>query len=135
MKTPATIVVSTVMNDDDSIFTAIKCGADGYILKEESREDLVDMLRGIQQNRPPLSPQIAVRLLGHFREKPQDGLLAPREAQVLQLLAKGFTVPKVAEMLGITYNTAAGYVKAIYTKLNINTRAEATLEASRRGLV
>ena len=58
-----------------------------------------------------------------------------RESEVLQLIAKGFTVPRVAEMLNISPNTASGYVKDIYRKLNINSRAEATLEASKRGLV
>ena len=130
-----TIIVSTVMNDDDSIFNAIRAGADGYILKEESLPNLVGMLQGIQEDKPPLSPSIALRLLTHFRAKPGEEALAPREEQILQLLAKGFTVPKVAEMLEIKPNTAASYVKEIYRKLKINSRAEATLEASRRGLV
>ena len=130
-----TIIVSTVMNDDESIFTAIRSGADGYLLKEETLENLVGMLQGIREDKPPLSPAIAMRLLTHFRAKPEDDLLAPRERQVLQLLAKGFTVQRVADMLGITHNTASGYVKDIYRKLNVNSRAEATLEASKRGLV
>ncbi|MCB1645369.1 MAG: response regulator transcription factor [Pseudomonadales bacterium] len=130
-----TIVVSTVMNDDESIFTAIRSGADGYILKEETLDTLVAMLQGIRQNKPPLSASIALRLLNFFRAEEGDDPLAPRERQVLQLLAKGFTVPRVAEMLGITYNTASSYVRDIYRKLNVTSRAEATLEASKRGLV
>ncbi len=61
--------------------------------------------------------------------------LTPRERDVLTLIAKGYVVAKVADLLGITYNTAAGYVKAVYRKLNVTSRAEAALEASRRGLV
>ncbi len=64
-----------------------------------------------------------------------DVQLTPREREVLMLIAKGYAVAKVAHLLGITYNTAAGYVKAVYRKLNISSRAEAALEAGRRGLV
>ncbi len=130
-----TVVVSTVMNDDESIFGAIRAGADGYILKEETLAGLVNILQGIYENRPPLSPSIAMRLLDYFKSDPEEDPLAPRERQILQLLAKGFTVAKVAEMLGITYNTASSYVRDIYRKLNITSRAEATLAASKRGLV
>lgn len=136
LKISSTIVVSTVMNDDESIFSAIRGGADGYILKEESMSELVEMLRGINENKPPLSPSIAQRLLNYFKsDQSQEDPLAPRERQILQLLAKGFTVSRVAEMLGITYNTTASYVRDIYRKLNVTSRAEATLEASKRGLV
>ncbi|XOV89105.1 MAG: LuxR C-terminal-related transcriptional regulator [Pseudomonadota bacterium] len=132
----ALIVVSSVMNDDASIFNAIRSGADGYLLKEEPRDTLIEMLRGIYEGKPPLSAAIARKLLTHFRpEDEADTPLRPRETQVLQLLAKGFTVRRVAEMLDITPNTASGYVKEIYRKLNVNSRAEATIEASRRGLV
>ena len=133
---PITIIVSTVMNDDESIFSAIIAGANGYILKEETLSVLVSMLQGIYEDKPPLSPSIAVRLLDYFKsENTQEDPLAPRERQILQLLAKGYTVAKVAEMLGITYNTTSSYVRDIYRKLNVSSRAEATLEASKRGLV
>ena len=130
-----TIVVATVMNDDANVFSAIREGADGYLLKEESQKNLVEMLTGIVDDRPALSPSIAMRLLRHFQTEQNESKLTPRERDVLQLIAKGFTVARVAELLDITYNTTAGYVKEIYRKLEVNNRAEATLEASRRGLV
>ena len=129
------IVVATVMNDNASVFSAIRQGADGYLLKEESQKNLVEMLEGIVEDRPALSPSIAMRLLRHFRLEENEAVLAPREQDVLQLIAKGFTVNRVAEMLGITYYTAAGYVRDIYRKLDVNNRAEATVEATRRGLI
>ena len=64
-----------------------------------------------------------------------DTHLTSRERDVLALIAKGYTTAKVAEYLNITRNTASGYVKVIYRKLNISSRAEAALEASRRGIV
>lgn len=131
-----TLIVSTVMNDDQTIFDSIRRGADGYLLKEESKDSLITMLHGIADGKPPLSASVARRLLGHFRSNEDSlGALAPREREVLQLIAKGHTVARVAELMEIKYYTAAGYVREIYRKLNINSRAEATLEASRRGLV
>lgn len=106
------------------------------MLKDRSRDALVEMLRGIVDGKPPLSPSIARRLLGHFHDPDAVGCdLTPREREVLTLLAKGLTVSHVGDLLGITSNTASGYVKNVYRKLNVSTRAEATLEAVRRGLV
>jgi DNA-binding NarL/FixJ family response regulator len=134
-------VVTTIFDDDRHLFGALRAGAEGYVLKDQSRDDLVEMLAGIHAGRPPLSPSIARKLLSVFQDEPEaeagppDAVLTPREREVLTLIAKGYTVARVAEMLGITRNTAAGYVKLIYRKLNISSRAEATLEATRQGLI
>ena len=134
-------VVTTIFDDDRHLFGALRAGAEGYVLKDQSRNDLVEMLAGIHAGRPPLSPSIARKLLSVFQdevaedESTAETLLTQREREVLTLIAKGYTVARVAEMLGITRNTAAGYVKVIYRKLNISSRAEATLEATRQGLV
>jgi DNA-binding NarL/FixJ family response regulator len=134
---PATLaVVTTVFSDDEHLFAALRAGAQGYVLKDDSRERLSELLRDIVAGQPPLSPSIARRLLNHFQaEPPSEVALTERERDVLTLLAKGFTVAKVADLLDITRNTAAGYAKAVYRKLNVSSRAEATLEATRRGLV
>ena len=98
------------------------------------------MLAGIHAGQPPLSPSIARKLLQVFQEPSQsakdpEAQLTSREQEVLTLIAKGYTVGRVAELLGITRNTAAGYVKSIYRKLNVSSRAEATLGATRMGLI
>lgn len=134
-------VVTTIFDDDRHLFGDLRAGAEGYVLKDQSRDDLVDMLAGIHAGRPPLSPSIARKLLSVFQDEreadqvPPEATLTQREREVLMLIAKGYTVARVAEMLGITRNTAAGYVKVIYRKLNISSRAEATLEATRQGLI
>ena len=130
-------IVSTVFGDDSHLFDALRAGAQGYVLKDEAQASLAQMLRGIVGGEPPLSPSIARRLMQHFHEPAiDDGIkLTEREQEVLTLLAKGYTVKKAAEFLSITPNTASGYVKSIYRKLNVSSRAEATLEASRRGWV
>lgn len=131
-------VVTSVFDDDTHIFAALGAGASGYLLKDGSCEDLTAMLQRIVEGQPPLSPAIARRLLGFFgpRDVVEDEThLTSRERDVLALIAKGYTTAKVADLLGITRNTASGYVKVIYRKLNISSRAEAALEASRRGIV
>ncbi len=130
-------IVTSVFDDDTHLFAALGAGASGYLLKDQSRDDLTEMLRRIADGQPPLSPAIARRLLGFFgpKEAMDDTHLTSRERDVLALIAKGYTTAKVAEYLGITRNTASGYVKVIYRKLNITSRAEAALEASRRGII
>ena len=130
-------IVTSVFDDDTHLFAALGAGASGYLLKDQSRDNLADMLQRIAQGQPPLSPAIARRLLGFFgpKEIVDDTHLTNRERDVLALIAKGYTTAKVAEYLSITRNTASGYVKVIYRKLNISSRAEAALEASRRGIV
>lgn len=132
----AITVVTTVFSDDEHLFAALRAGAQGYLLKDDSRERLGELLRDIVAGQPPLSPSIARRLLRHFRDSTErEVALTERERDVLTLLAKGFTVARVADLLDITRNTAAGYAKSVYRKLNVSSRAEATLEAARRGLV
>ncbi|MCG6116610.1 MAG: response regulator transcription factor [Aquimonas sp.] len=138
---PCLCVVSTVFDDDAHVFPALRAGAQGYVLKDLPSQALAEALRGILQGQPPLSPSIARRLLRQFQqppaavEAPAAEALTPRETEVLQLIAKGYTVQQTANALGLSANTASGYVKDIYRKLSINSRAEATLEATRRGLV
>lgn len=137
-KTDAYIVVATVFADDTHLFPALKAGAHGYVLKDQSHDGMVDLLRGIVGGQPPLSPSIARRLLSHFGPDTQAREatpLSPRELETLELVAKGYTVVKVAEALSISANTAAGYVKEIYRKLNVSSRAEMAIEAARLGLI
>lgn len=132
------IVVSTIYGDDAHLLDAIAAGAQGYVLKEEERELIVTTLRRIERDEPPLSPSIARRMLAHFK-RPEERIddpagLSPRETETLTLLARGLTVAEAAAQLGLTAHTVAGYVKIVYQKLGISSRAEATREAIRRGL-
>lgn len=134
-------VVATVFDDDAHLFPALRAGAQGYVLKDQSHDTLADMLRGIAAGQPPLSPSIARRLLSHFRlpaaapAQADDEPLTARESEVLQLVAKGLTVQDTAEALGLSRHTVSGYLKDVYRKLAVSSRAEATLEAARRGLI
>lgn len=132
------IIVSTIYADDRHLFPALRAGATGYLLKDQPHAKVTAALRGIAAGEPPLSPRIAQRLLRIFSDEQvaePSTPLSPREREVLTLIAKGFRLPDVAQTLGVTRNTAAGYIKAVYRKLGVTSRAEAALEANRLGLV
>lgn len=137
-------VVATVFDDDAHLFPALRAGAQGYVLKDQSPEALAGMLEGIADGHPPLSPSIARRLLRHFQPQAlapagADAEVTPaltqRETDVLRLVAKGVSVAEAAELLELSRHTVAGYLKDVYRKLSVRSRAEVTLEALRRGLV
>jgi two-component system nitrate/nitrite response regulator NarL len=160
---PATRIVTTLFSDDDHLFPALQCGADGYLLKEDRFEVLVEELQKIVRGQPPLSPAIARRLLMHFRNGKSNGVdhaaplalsglksraepgirkeaidherLTPRESEVLTYLSKGFTIKEIANLMGIKWFTVNDHIKAIYKKLNVSSRAEAAVLASKQGLV
>ena len=168
---PATKIVTTLYSDDDHLFPALQCGADGYLLKEDRFEVLVEELQKIVRGQPPLSPAIARRLLTHFRHAPTAGgsasggalsagavpmvsgfqssrpvpmgrgapldheRLTPRESEVLTYLSKGFTIKEIANLMGIKWFTVNDHIKSIYKKLNVSSRAEAAVLASKQGLV
>ena len=136
-------VVATMFDDDAHLFPALRAGAQGYVLKDETEAELVRLLHGISNGQPPLSASIARRVLMHFAAiAPQAAPaakagehLTERESDTLKLIAKGFNVPKIAELLGISKHTVAGYVRDVYRKLSVSSRAEATMAAAQRGLV
>lgn len=132
-----TSVVTTVFADDQHLFPALRAGAAGYLLKDDSIDRLAEVLGQIVLGKPALSAPIARRLLGYFHEPDASAAaaLTQREREVLTLLAKGLTINEVGAALAITPNTAASYTKALYRKLDVTNRAEATLEATRRGLI
>jgi DNA-binding NarL/FixJ family response regulator len=137
-RSPSTVcVVATIYDGDQHLFPALRAGAQGYLLKEQRWQQLAELLKGIVEGRPPLSPPIARKLLGYFRPAPPSAsdALTQREAEVLALIAKGVTQAEAAKVLGISTHTVCGYVKEIYRKLNVSSRAEAALTAQKMGLV
>ena len=144
MQPDAQSVVVTIHDDDEHLFPALQAGAFGYILKEQARELITEQLQRISQGEPPLSPSIARRVMAYFsaKAKPQASSanampqvnLTDRESEVLLRVAKGYTLPEIGVQLGLSRHTIADYVKQIYRKLNVSSRAEAALEAQRLGL-
>ncbi len=135
---PKTVcVVASIFDDNQHLFPALRAGAQGYLLKDQPLEQIIELLEGISQGRPPLSPAVARKMLGYFKPDPQhyQQLLTDRENEVLRCIAKGLTLPETARMLVISPHTVSGYVKDIYRKLNVSSRAEAALSAQQMGLV
>ncbi|MGM0594892.1 MAG: response regulator [Pseudomonadota bacterium] len=138
------LIVTTIFDDDKHLFAALQAGAQGYLLKDQPRQRIIAQLAAVMRGEPPLSPGIARRILRFFTQQQAEGTptaveegvrLTARETDVLRLLAKGCNRNEIATALGISSNTAAGYIKTIYQKLNVSGRAEAALEAARMGLV
>jgi DNA-binding NarL/FixJ family response regulator len=135
----AAAIVTTIFDDDAHVFPAMLAGAQGYLLKEQPREQFIAGLQGIVRGEPPLSPAIARRMIAHFNRigppAAAPGALTARETEVLRLVAKGYTQQEIAAHLGLSRHTVVDHVKSLYRKLDVSSRAEATLEAARRGLV
>jgi DNA-binding NarL/FixJ family response regulator len=136
-------VVVTIHDDDEHLFPALQAGAFGYVLKEQPREQIAEQLKRMSQGEPPLSPSIARRVISYFAAQSQPSqraqdlphvALTDRENEVLLRVAKGYTLPEIGVQLGLSRHTIADYVKQIYRKLNVSSRAEAALEAQRLGL-
>jgi len=137
---PETVcIVTTILADDDTIIEALSTGAQGYLLKEQPQEVQVRQLTQLRDGVPALSPAIARRILQHFQRgkvcDPPKHNLTPREAEVLTHIAHGLRIHEVASKLSLSENTIASYVKTIYRKLNISSRAEAALLGKEFGLL
>lgn len=131
-------VVTTVMGDDASIVAALSAGADGYLLKENAPAVLARQLAQLSHGMPAISPSVARRIMEHFRltgpTVSQEAQLTEREAEVLGLIARGLRNAEVAAEMRIAESTVAGYIKIVYRKLGIGSRAEAAWHANRLGL-
>ena len=129
-------VMTTIFDDSEHLFAALKAGAEGYLLKDETTEAFSQRLMGILAGQPPLSPSIARRMLAFFRpQQTAETNLTARETEVLTLIAHGYSVRNAAESLHLSHYTVADYLKDIYRKLQVNSRVEATLKAIDLGLV
>jgi DNA-binding NarL/FixJ family response regulator len=132
-------IVVTVAGEDADIVTALSAGAQGYLLKEHTREVVARQLTQAMDGMPAISPSVARRIMDHFRLtgpcETREGVLTPREREVLGMIARGFRVAEASKTLGMAEGTASSHVKSIYRKLGISTRAEAALHASRMGLI
>jgi DNA-binding NarL/FixJ family response regulator len=139
-------VVLTIFDDDDKIFRAIKAGACGYILKEESGEVISDMLMSLwESGAGPISPSIAYKILQMVqqptiaKEKRHDDenffQLSDREKEILQLLSQGLEYKEIGLKISISPNTVKKHCINIYQKLHVNSKAQALRIAYTRGLI
>lgn len=133
-------IVISVFGDVENVVRAIEVGADGYLLKGAGLEQVTDAIDTVLAGGAPLSPAVAGHILrklrADHRPPPQrQAALTTREREVLEGLAKGLTFKELAGLHGISAFTVGDHVKAIYRKLEVNSRSEAIFEAAQSGLI
>lgn len=134
----AAIVVLSVYQDDDRIFEALRRGANGYLLKPSSGENIVRAIESASRGGAPINPVIAERILDMFKSsftRSADYGLTDREREILNLLTEGRTKSSIADELFISYHTVDMHVRHIYAKLQVNSRGGAIAKAIRENLL
>lgn len=126
----AQFVMLTVYEDADHIFNALAAGATGYLLKQTPRNELLAALNQVHSGGSPMTSNIARKVVQSFQQQWQpgaseDGDLSPREHEVLQLLARGYLYKEIADALNISLPTVNTYIRRIYEKLHVRSRAQA----------
>ena len=135
--TPTTrVIIFTAFDTDERILSAVRAGAQGYLLKGAPRNDIFQAIRVVYQGGSLLEPMIAQKLLRQVsQEGPADAALTPRELDVLRLLARGLQNKEIALELGITGRTTKFHVGSLLRKLGAGNRTEAVAIAAQRGLI
>lgn len=149
------IMVSTTFGDEEHVLRSIEAGASGYLIKDSSPHRMVDEIRNLHAGGSPISPMIARQVLMRFRASAQQGAMASsssslpgtqfdramrdslseREREVLELITKGFKTDEIASLMQVSRYTVQSFVRRIYAKLAVNSKAEAIYEARNRGLL
>lgn len=121
-------MVCSFYDDNEFIFSALKNGASGYILKDSMPADIIEALKELFEGGAPMSRYIAKKVISAFQQKqnlPRLSELSERENEVLQFLATGLTVKEVSDKLALSKHTVTKHLKNIYNKLHVNNRVEA----------
>ena len=134
----ARIMVLTSFAEEEQVFSAIKAGALGYLLKDSSPEQLVQAIHDVHRGESSLHPTIALKLIRELRRPsdlpPTDNPLTEREVEVVKLVAQGLTNQEIAESLFISERTVGNHIGTILGKLHLANRTQAALYALRKGL-
>lgn len=130
------IVMLTVYEDTDKIFSALSAGASGYLLKRSSPAKLLEAITEVHAGGSPMSSSIARKVVASFRKAAPAAThpahLSPREQTVLECLARGLTYKQIADQLGISIDTIRTYLRRIYEKLHVQSRTEAVAKFLQR---
>lgn len=132
------VIVLTMFDDDESLFEALKAGAQGYVLKGAARDDLVRAFVSCARGEAVFGPEVARRVLRQFEQFPSATSpfpeLTDRERSVLDLIARGTANAAIAAQLGISTKTVRNHASNIFAKLHVGSRAEAMVKARDHGL-
>jgi len=124
------IVVLTVYNDAEHIFKALRAGAGGYLLKQATATEILEAIAEAHRGGAPMTSEIARKVLAAFREPAAPAAdpaesLAPREQEILNLVAEGYANKEIADQLNLTVGTVCWYLNGIYRKLHVQSRTQA----------
>ena len=128
------IVMLTIHEDEEAVFDSLCAGAVGYLVKGLPPVELLDAIKETHKGGAPMSPAIARKVIRSFQPN-LPSPLSVREKEVLQKLCNGDNYKTIASALFISTNTVKAHIKNIYTKLNVNTRAEVVSKAIRKKLI
>ena len=129
----------TMFEDDESVFSAMRAGARGYILKGADQDDVLFAIRAVNRGEALFGPSIAARLMDFFTLPPSEPPqafpeLTEREHEILALIAQGISNHEIAQRLNISLKTVRNHVSNIYNKMQVTDRVQAVLRAREAGL-
>ncbi|MCC7232548.1 MAG: response regulator transcription factor [Bacteroidia bacterium] len=128
------IIMHTIFEDEQRLFDSLCAGANGYLLKNNSFENLLEGIEDALHGGAPMSPAIARKVLQSFHAQNRYGL-SPREKEVLQYLVKGYSYKMIAGAIFVSLSTIQAHIRNIYTKLHVNCGREAIVIALRDKIV
>jgi DNA-binding NarL/FixJ family response regulator len=133
------VVVVTMLGDDDSVFAAMRAGARGYVLKGADGEEVLEVVGAVVRGEAHFGPEIAARIMGFFSARtvsPTEAFpeLTAREAEVLDLLARGMSNQEIARRLHLSAKTVRNHVSNVFLKLQVADRSQAIVRAREAGL-
>lgn len=131
------IMAHTVFDDRETVFSAIKAGASGYILKGSTPRELIDALHTLAKGGSPMSPKIARKVIREFQDEGIDEqyLLSHRETEIVREVENGLTYKDIALKLNISPHTVHTHIKNIYEKLHAKDRQGALVAARKKGII
>ncbi len=123
------VLMLTIFEEEEKILASIRAGADGYILKNNRPDQLIEQIKSARDGGSPISPTVARRLLAEIRKEKRHGLaseygLTPREKEILKDVVDGYTYKEIAERHGIAGSTSKKHILHIYQKLNVSSKAQ-----------
>lgn len=136
----AGVIMVTMLEDDASIFAAMRAGARGYVLKGANYQELLQAIRAVARGQVLFGPAIAERVTNFFARAQPAGAgqplpeLTEREREILDLMARHYTNPEIAQQLGIGEKTIRNHVSSIFNKLQVASRAQAIEKARQAGM-
>jgi DNA-binding NarL/FixJ family response regulator len=134
------VLILSVYDDDEFVFTLLEAGAAGYLLKDASGQDIIRAIRAILRGESVLHPVIARKVMNRFfpvasEKKEPAKVLGEREMEVLLLASKAFSNQEIADKLGLSLHTIEAHMRHIFSKLQVSSRTEAVLFALKKGWI